>query len=55
MMRKIALYYLRQNPMIRPEVAIPLAESQAIEKPGAEVIDFLLDLGRRRFAEVDRS
>ena len=52
--RNIALDYLMQNPTLRPEILIPLAEAQIIEKPSEGVIDFLWELGRHRLTNFGR-
>lgn len=52
--RDIALDYLRENPTLKSEVLIPLAEAQFSKKPSEEVIDFLWELGRLRLKDFGR-
>jgi len=52
--RTIALDYLKQNPTMRAEFILPLAEAQVIDHPSEEVVDFLWELGRLRLTESGR-
>jgi hypothetical protein len=52
--RNIAFDYLKQNPALRSEVLIPLAEAQIVEKPSEGIVDFLWELGCDRLTNFGR-